>query len=291
SFEGLVQQEAAFAIARDLTLDSKWQHDDLVRFCQLFGPLESDSNNDATGPESLLFNYKLFIDFTFFPIERQPQRLRLKHQIATTGFLQVFPGELLSDVFAASMPRITTQRNKKGMTVVATRIGGADWSGQANDDSAIAKSSQVIVQLRMAVNTLRLFVHPNITYYLTTVQSDDALYLVHEAHESCTLKTILESFGVMKEPTIRRYLIQLLQALQYLHAHGIVHGNLSTQTVNIDSYGLLKVSEFGLASYLDQLSVQPRPEIIDGNDCDWTRQYPPPEIAKGASGCSMKSDM
>lgn len=200
-------------VAHDLTLDSKWPHDFVEHFCGLFA-----SDDDDVGAP--LFNYKLFVDFVFFPVERRPQSLKLKQSIATIGPLEVFPSELLSEAWTP----VQTEPNRKGdrgFHVVAKKLSLV--SSSREEERAIA-FTEGVTHLREAVNYLRLFTHPNITRFVTTIQNKDALYLIEENHQSCTLKTILESFGAMKEPTIRRYLLQLLQALQYLHAHDIAHG-------------------------------------------------------------------
>lgn len=163
---------------------------------------EQDDSGDQTG--AIRFNYALFIGFLLFPVISQPARLRLKQHIADAGAFRVHLGEL-------ERPGESTNQCQK--TVVVKELPQAPDLAQAEIDT-----------LRERVNVMRLLSHPNLVPYITTRQQKGSVYLVQEQHEGCTLQTILESFGPMKEPTIRRYLLQILQALAHLHAHELPHG-------------------------------------------------------------------
>jgi len=51
---------------------------------------------------------------------------------------------------------------------------------------------------------------------------------------------------------ILRWLVQALEALQYLHGQGVLHGDLSPRNLLIDRDGNLKMLDFGLASVLGE---------------------------------------
>ncbi|TYZ65330.1 hypothetical protein PybrP1_010036 [[Pythium] brassicae (nom. inval.)] len=270
--KGAVPLEAALVIARDFTLDNKWTRDQSERFCELFKSWESDSG----GPDDANYNYRLLLSFLFFPSECEPSRLKLKECVATEGALAVHPGELVLDALSAtSSSNAVTPARAVPVTVKKLPL---DSLASINDGVGDA-----VEKLRDEVNSLRLFSHPNITRYYTSLQSKTALYLVEESHPNCSLKTILASFGPMKEPTIRRYLLQMLQGLEYLHDRGIAHG--------IDSYGLLKLSEFGIGKQLKQLGHEP-PQQRPRADQEWTATFAPPEVSKNhvLTG-STKSDV
>lgn len=196
-------------IAHDLTFDNKWTHNQIKRFCcELFASFEDCAEDTAR------FNYRLFVSFLVFPIEHQPSKLKLKQSIARVGPFDVHPGKLISEALSIG------QQSDEGIPAIAKKLSLPTSASSDNESTkAIA-----IEQLRDQVNSLRLYSHPNITRYVKTIQAKDALFLMEESHESCTLRTILESFGAMKEPTIRRYLLQLLQGLQFLHARDVSHG-------------------------------------------------------------------
>lgn len=216
---------------------------------------EQDDPGDETGV--IRFNYALFIGFLFFPVISQPARLRLRQQIADAGVFRVHLGEL----------ERSGEPNQYQKTVLVKELPQLPDLKQSEID-----------QLRERMNVMRLLSHPNLVRYITTRQQKGSLYLVQTQHEGCSLQTILESFGPMKEPTIRRYLLQILQALAYLHAHELPHGcatqvvllvscslrclclvtdrNIHAATVTIDSCGLLKLSDFGIARFLRHVRNQ-----------------------------------
>lgn len=197
-------------IAHDLTLDNKWTHEQIEHFCELFALLSEDDNSSEQ------FNYRLFVSFLFFPVEHQPPKLKLRQSITRVGPFDVHLGELVS---GALSPR--QLGDDGGYSVIAKKLSLVATASN-NIESATANEIEL---LQDQVNCLRLYSHPNISRYVTTIQTkDNTLLLVEESHESCTLRTILESFGAMKEPTIRRYMLQLLQGLQFLHARDIAHG-------------------------------------------------------------------
>ncbi|DAZ92480.1 TPA: hypothetical protein N0F65_012710, partial [Lagenidium giganteum] len=143
---------------------------------------------------------------------------------------------------------------------------------------------------RFVINELVLLSHPNLLRYCGTIQTRSSLFVAHEFYaSSCTLKTLLEAFGPMKESVIRRYVLQLCQALNYLHSHDVAHRNLSCESIYIDSYGMLKLGEFGLSYELQQATG-----FASSNELDWLVKHPPPEIkpADTKRSCwSRKSDV
>ncbi|KAL3656153.1 hypothetical protein V7S43_019029 [Phytophthora oleae] len=90
----------------------------------------------------------------------------------------------------------------------------------------------------------------------------------------------------MKEPTIRRYLLQILQALAFLHDHGVTHGNLTMQAVHIDSYGLLKLADFGLRRCILPLLAGTRT-----TDEDCARKTLAPEVLRDCRLSGEKTDV
>lgn len=58
---------------------------------------------------------------------------------------------------------------------------------------------------------------------------------------------ILEDDGTMPESTVRLIAIQLVQALQYLHANRIIHRDMKPQNILIGANGTVKLCDFGFA--------------------------------------------
>eukprot|EP00039_Didymoeca_costata_P021664 m.345120 g.345120 ORF g.345120 m.345120 type:complete len:1100 (+) comp25767_c0_seq1:143-3442(+) len=94
--------------------------------------------------------------------------------------------------------------------------------------------------------------HDRIVRYFTTINSEDAMYLVMELVQGATLRevidAIIEKDENIPEARVWRLFIQLCTALQYLHKEiNVVHRDLKPANIMLDWNDNLKVADFGLA--------------------------------------------
>lgn len=63
----------------------------------------------------------------------------------------------------------------------------------------------------------------------------------------------LRSSGVFDEITTKSFISQILQGLEYLHSHGIVHGNLNCSNILFDPViGTCEISGFSLVRRIEE---------------------------------------
>ncbi len=62
-----------------------------------------------------------------------------------------------------------------------------------------------------------------------------------------SLNSILQQYGYLRESVIRNYTKQLLSALAYCHANNVVHRDIKSKNILVDTKGLLKLCDFGSA--------------------------------------------
>lgn len=246
---GIVTIVAVAEIVSDLSPASNWSDAEVAQFGAFFAPEEGDGTSNA-------FDYGLFLDFLFFLVQQARPQLEVSLQ------------DTSADGFRVGMYR-----------------QGADSRGQSAERRVVVKEAALpvlsqhqeeVLLLRDAINRLRLLSHPNLVRFCSTLQCKGTLYVLQTYEpKCCSLRTILESFGPMKESTVRRYLVQILQGLSCLHSHGVVHGALSTQSVLIDSCGLLKLADFGVRRFLSgpELWVRPPDSPSGGDNRDWCLQF------------------
>ena len=97
------------------------------------------------------------------------------------------------------------------------------------------------------------------------------LFLVMEYIHGDTLHNLIHT-GVVTSQHALSYALQLCDALQYAHDHGIIHRDIKPSNVLISSEGRLKVADFGLA----RPTAAHEQEVMMG-----TPDYAAPEIMQG----------
>ena len=82
------------------------------------------------------------------------------------------------------------------------------------------------------------------------IASDFCIYLEYMSGGNIT-KTI-STFGALPEKTIKFYTKQILLGLQYLHSKHIIHKDIKSANVLVDSKGVIKISDFGCAKQIEK---------------------------------------
>ncbi|BFL72168.1 Stk1 family PASTA domain-containing Ser/Thr kinase [Anaerococcus nagyae] len=100
-------------------------------------------------------------------------------------------------------------------------------------------------------------------------------YIVMEYVEGKTLKDYIIDEGKLSNHDIIDYSTQIAQALKTAHQAGIIHRDIKPQNILIDNYGLLKVTDFGIARVSSNATITYTSSILG------TVHYISPEQAKG----------
>ncbi|XP_059662650.1 probable serine/threonine-protein kinase At1g54610 [Cornus florida] len=129
------------------------------------------------------------------------------------------------------------------------------------------------------IHILRRLDHPNIIKLegLVTSRMSCSLYLVLEYMEH-DLAGLASHPGLkFTEPQVKCYMQQLLQGLDHCHSRGVLHRDIKGSNLLIDNSGILKIADFGLASFFDPRQSQPLTSRVV------TLWYRPPELLLGAT--------
>ena len=126
--------------------------------------------------------------------------------------------------------------------------------------------------------------HPNICTIYEVGHDAGDLYIVMELIHGQTLHD-MTSQGALPPETAMRYGVQIAAALGRAHDRGIIHRDLKAANIVIDTGGLVKVLDFGLArrtgaaqeSDTRTLTASHETSAISG-----TLAYMPPEILRGS---------
>ncbi|KAG4960797.1 hypothetical protein JHK87_037430 [Glycine soja] len=129
------------------------------------------------------------------------------------------------------------------------------------------------------IHILRRLNHPNVIKLegLVTSRMSCSLYLVFEYMEH-DLAGLASHPGLkFTEAQVKCYMQQLLRGLDHCHSCGVLHRDIKGSNLLIDNSGILKIADFGLASFFDPNQAQPLTSRVV------TLWYRPPELLLGAT--------
>lgn len=134
---------------------------------------------------------------------------------------------------------------------------------------------------------LRRLDHPNVVKLegLVTSRMSCSLYLVFEymVHD---LAGLAASPAIkFTESQVKCYMHQLLSGLEHCHKRHVLHRDIKGSNLLIDNGGVLKIADFGLASFFDPNHKQPMTSRVV------TLWYRPPELLLGATDYGVGVDL
>lgn len=147
----------------------------------------------------------------------------------------------------------------------------------ANDEEFIARFD------REAQSATSLS-HPNIVNIYDVGEEDHILYMVMEYVDGMTLKEYIQLYGLIEVQEALDIMKQITAAIAHAHANDIVHRDIKPQNILIDTYGQVKVTDFGIAIALSATSLTQTNSILG------SVHYLSPEQARGATA-TKKSDI
>ncbi|EYU32922.1 hypothetical protein ABFS82_09G070400 [Erythranthe guttata] len=129
--------------------------------------------------------------------------------------------------------------------------------------------------------------HPNVIKLegLVISRMSNSLYLVFEymEHDLAGLSA-LRSVN-LTEPQVKCYMKQLLSGLEHCHSNGVLHRDIKCSNLLVDNKGILKIADFGLASFFDNEKKKPMTSRVV------TLWYRPPELLLGSTYYGVAVDL
>src|ERR1700733_10194056 len=101
-------------------------------------------------------------------------------------------------------------------------------------------------RFRREIQLLASLNHPNIARLHNAFYLGDQLIMVMELVEGEDLRTRSRNSRIPL-PMLMNYALQVLAALDYAHARGVVHRDIKPANIMVSSAGLVKVLDFGIA--------------------------------------------
>ncbi|XP_053551398.1 serine/threonine-protein kinase MARK2-like [Bombina bombina] len=107
-----------------------------------------------------------------------------------------------------------------------------------------------VEQISQESKFLRLLNHPNIVQLYEEIETSDALYFVMEYVSGGNLFNYLKDHGRMEENKAHALFRQMVSAVNHCHQNGILHGDLAPDNILVDADGNIKISDFGISSWI-----------------------------------------
>ena len=104
--------------------------------------------------------------------------------------------------------------------------------------------------------------HPNIVNIYDFGSEHDINYIVMEYVVGMTLKEVITDSGALDYQTAVKYAIGIASALKQAHDHAIVHCDVKSQNILIDTKGVAKITDFGIARAFGQPSESEERGVI-----------------------------
>lgn len=121
-----------------------------------------------------------------------------------------------------------------------TKKSAAD---EAGFDFAIDDKSEELTLHR------RLGRHPNIVSLLDSFETDAHLYIVLEyCHQGDLYEAIRVDQGPLETEHVRRFMLELVDAVAYSHSKGIYHRDIKPENIFLSKDGSMKLGDWGLAT-------------------------------------------
>src|SRR5574344_1372381 len=126
--------------------------------------------------------------------------------------------------------------------------------------------------------------HPNIVEMYDVGEDDGQYYIVMEYVDGKTLKQVLKARGHLSITEVMDIMLQLTDGMAHAHDSYIIHRDIKPQNIMILSNGMIKITDFGVATALNST------QLTQTNSVMGTVHYLPPEQAQG-KGSTIRSDI
>ena len=126
--------------------------------------------------------------------------------------------------------------------------------------------------------------HPNIVEMYDVGEDDGQYYIVMEYVDGKTLKQVLKARGHLSITEVLDIMLQLTDGMAHAHDSYIIHRDIKPQNIMILSNGMIKITDFGVATALNST------QLTQTNSVMGTVHYLPPEQANG-KGSTIRSDI
>lgn len=188
--------------------------------------------------------------------------------------------EMLEILGRGGMGAVYKARQKSLRRTVAVKILSA---GQVDVEMRFAERFKTEAYAMARLN------HPNIVNVHDTGETEDGLlYFVMEHVEGRDLAQVIARRGQLPQAEVKAAALQVVEALAYAHANGIIHRDIKPANILLDAQGRVKVADFGLAK-LEEPMVSTL--LTKSGTSMGTADFMAPETRQPGSAVDARADL
>jgi hypothetical protein len=182
--------------------------------------------------------------------------------------------EVLEVLGSGGMGQVYKVRNVISGRVEAMKVLLPDLEGNAELADRFTRE----IKLQASLD------HPNIAALHTALRLDNQLLMLTEYVEGVTVEAALRSGRIPIDKAID-YTAQVLSALSYAHARGVVHRDIKPANMIVTPSGVVKLMDFGIAKMVVDRKLTQTGSTVG------SLYYMSPEQIKGAVDLDPRSDL
>ena len=129
--------------------------------------------------------------------------------------------------------------------------------------------------------------HPNVVDFVRAFTSEQETFIVLGLCRNGSLKDMLFARKSLSLPEVRRFGLQLLGALHYVHSRSVIHRDVKAANIMLENMDI-KLADFGLAAVL---VTDKQMDVIRRTTLCGTPNYIAPEVLSRSKGHDTKADM
>uniref|UniRef100_A0A8C8SFX1 Cyclin-dependent kinase-like 3 n=1 Tax=Pelusios castaneus TaxID=367368 RepID=A0A8C8SFX1_9SAUR len=100
------------------------------------------------------------------------------------------------------------------------------------------------------IKFLKQFRHENLVNLIEVFRQKKKIHLVFEFIDHTVLDELQHNCHGLENRRLRRYLFQILRAIEYLHRNNVIHRDIKPENILVSQTGITKLCDFGFARTL-----------------------------------------
>ncbi|OFX15732.1 MAG: hypothetical protein A2V59_06670 [Armatimonadetes bacterium RBG_19FT_COMBO_69_19] len=175
--------------------------------------------------------------------------------------------EILDRISEGGMATVFRARRLEDGEIVALKILREQFASDVEFITRFEREARAVSEL----------IHPHMVRVYDSGADGNVHFIAMEYVEGENLKEYIRRHSRLEAPRALEIAAQVCDALEYAHAHGIVHRDIKPQNILLTREGRVKVTDFGIARAMSSATITQTGTVLG------SVQYLSPEQARGAA--------